>query len=49
MFLSVVAYSDERTQDRAVALNPLMASKPGAIGVGFPLAEAYRPGNTEPV
>lgn len=34
---------------RAVALNPLMVSKPGAIEAGFPLAGAYRPGNTEPV
>ena len=33
-------------QGRAVALNPLVASKPRAIGAGFPLADDHRPGNT---
>ena len=33
-------------QGRAVAPNPLVASKPRAIGAGFPLADGHRPGNT---
>ena len=33
---------------RAVALNPFGASKPRAIGAGFPLADSHRPGNTGP-